>query len=367
VFTWIVFWVGFAARPIGGIVLGIIGDRIGRRALLSISIAMMGAATLTIGILPSYASAGIAAPILLALMRIIQGFSLGGEFTGSMVYTTELASPLLRGIISSSTAAGTTLGFIIGSMTAWGVNRALGHHAAADWGWRIPILASLVFVILGYLLRRGIEETEQGVKAAEQRVPVFELLRRDGIPILQTFGIVAMTNAAYYLTFTFAVEVRKVESTTYQLMNSVSLGVVLCAKIFGGWLSDRLGRRKLMIVLTIAMIALMIPAQQLMLHSAPGGFLAGQVLIGIPIAMAFGLQGAMLVEIFPLRGRVTSMSFAYNIALALAGGLMPLIATALIREVNTPLAPAFYIMGYGVIGLAILFKMRETNDRSLDA
>lgn len=140
--TWIVFWLGFAARPIGGLVLGRIGDRIGRRALLTASIALMGAATLVIGLLPGYATIGIAAPILLILMRVLQGFSLGGEFTGSMVYTTELSSPLLRGLIASSTAAGTTLGFVLGSGTAWLVNRSLGHDAAADWGWRIPFSCS---------------------------------------------------------------------------------------------------------------------------------------------------------------------------------------------------------------------------------
>lgn len=132
-----VFALGFAARPIGSIVLGMVGDRIGRRALLTVSIALMGGATLAIGLLPTYEQIGVAAPILLVVLRLVQGFSLGGEFTGSMVYTTELASPMLRGLISSSTAAGTTIGFILGSIAAWGVNRGLGAEDASAWGWRI--------------------------------------------------------------------------------------------------------------------------------------------------------------------------------------------------------------------------------------
>src|SRR5512138_1720041 len=138
-----VFALGFAARPIGSVVLGLVGDRLGRRSLLTVSIALMGGATLLLGLLPTYNQIGVAAPLLLVLMRLIQGFSLGGEFTGSMVYTTELASPMMRGLISSSTAAGTTIGFILGSAAAWLVNSAMPKEAVLEWGWRIPFVASV--------------------------------------------------------------------------------------------------------------------------------------------------------------------------------------------------------------------------------
>lgn len=364
--TFAVFWVGFAARPIGGIVLGMVGDRVGRRALLTWSIALMGAATLVIGLLPSYHTIGIAAPILLALMRIVQGFSLGGEFTGSMVYTTELASPLMRGIIASSTAAGTTLGFILGSGTAWLVNSTLGKEVSADWGWRVPFLASLSLVVIGYFLRHGIAEPPQAAKAKAARAPILQSLIADWKPIVQTFGIVAMTNAAYYLTFTFAVEKRKAEDTDFQLVNTLSLFVVLVGKVFGGWLSDRVGRRKLMIGLTLAIMAVVYVGLDLMLHGTPTSFFGGQVLLGLPLAMALGLQGAMVVEIFPLRTRVTSMSFAYSITLALAGGLAPFVATAMISATGWTMAPVVFVLAYGLIGLPIMLGMRETNARSLD-
>lgn len=363
--TWIVFWLGFVARPVGGVVLGIVGDRIGRRALLTLSISLMGAATLVIGCLPGYATIGIAAPILLIAMRVIQGFSLGGEFTGSMVYTTELASPLMRGIIASSTAAGTTLGFILGSGTAWLINRTLGHEIAADWGWRIPFIASLALVAAGFFLRRGIEESEAGLEAAKEPAPVLGSLLADWKPILQTFCIVAMTNAAYYLAFTFAVERRKAESTDFQLMNTISLFVVLFGKLFGGWLSDRVGRRRLMIVLTLALFPALYVGQRFMLFGDPTTFFIGQCMLGIPLAMALGLQGAMVVEIFPLKNRVTSMSFAYSITLALAGGLLPIVAKWLLTNTSSPLAPAYYVMIYGLIGLPVMYFMRETNDRPL--
>src|SRR5262245_38520132 len=148
--TYATFALGFLARPIGSIVLGRVGDRIGRRALLTLSIALMGGATLVLGLLPTYKQIGIIAPILLMLMRVIQGFSLGGEFTGSMVYTTEASSPLMRGLVSSSTAAGTTLGFIMGSGTAWLINRWMAPADVDDWGWRIPFIASILFMLVGY-------------------------------------------------------------------------------------------------------------------------------------------------------------------------------------------------------------------------
>ena len=364
------FALGFLARPVGSLVLGRVGDRIGRRALLTLSILLMGGATLTLGLLPTYERIGVAAPLLLVLMRLIQGFSLGGEFTGSMVYTTEGASPLMRGLVSSSTAAGTTIGFILGSGTAWLVNAALPAAEVTAWGWRIPFVGSVVFLILGYLLRRGIVETAEGLKARTIRPELLPSLIADWRPIVQTFGIVAMTNAAYYLTFTYAVERRKALATVsgelFLLANTLTLVVVLLSKPLGGWLSDKVGRRRLMMTLTVAVMVLIYPALQTMLYGAPSSFILGQILVAVPIGMALGLQGAMVVEIFPLRSRVTSMSVAYSITLALAGGTAPLVSTWLIETLGHPLAPAYYIMLYGAVGLAIMWPMAETNARRLD-
>jgi MFS transporter, MHS family, proline/betaine transporter len=364
-----VFALGFAARPAGSIVLGMVGDRVGRRALLTISIALMGGATLGIGLLPTFAQIGVAAPLLLLFFRMVQGFSLGGEFTGSMVYTTELASPRLRGLISSSTAAGTTIGFILGSLAAWGVNRALGHEAASAWGWRIPFVGSVVFVLAGWVLRRGIAESEEGERAAADRPPIITSLLSDIRPMVQTFGIVAMTNAAYYLAFTFAVDRRKTlhgaGGEAFLLANTLSLVVVLLAKPLGGWISDSIGRKRLMMIITIVTMGMLALSLNIMLHGTPTQFMFGQLLLAIPLGMALGLQGAMVVEIFPLRTRVTSMSVAYSITLALAGGTAPLLSTWLIARFASPLLPAYVIMVYGLIGLAIMWPMEETNGRAL--
>ena len=365
-----VFALGFGARPIGSLVLGRVGDRIGRRALLTLSIALMGGATLVIGLLPTHAQIGVAAPILLMLMRVIQGFSLGGEFTGSMVYTTEQASPMTRGLISSSTAAGTTIGFILGSASAWLVNALLTTAQVESWGWRVPFIASISLCVIGYFLRRGIVESAEGLKAAEMRPPLLASVLADWLPIVRTFGIVAMTNAAYYLTFTYAVERRKSLTgeggEAFLLANTLMLFVVLLSKPLGGWLSDQTGRRRLMMALTVATMLLVYPALRYMLFGTVNQFLLGQLLLAVPLGMALGLQGAMVVEIFPLRTRVTSMSLAYSITLALAGGTAPLVSSWLIETLGHPLAPAYYIMLYGAIGIALMWPMPETNTLPLD-
>lgn len=365
-----VFALGFAARPIGSIVLGIVGDRIGRRALLTLSIALMGGATLAIGVLPTFAQIGVAAPVLLLLCRLVQGFSLGGEFTGSMVYTTELATPRLRGLVSSSTAAGTTLGFILGSLAAWAVNRALGHDAAAAWGWRVPFIGSVVFLLAGWLLRRGLAESDILDKVAVERPAILPSLLGDLRPMIQTFGIVAMTNAAYYLTFTFAVERRKSLTgeggEAFLLANTVSLAVVLFVKPLGGFLSDRVGRKRMMMLLTVVTIGVVFFALNIMLHGTPTQFILGQLLLAVPLGMALGLQGAMVVEIFPMRTRVTSMSVAYSVTLAIAGGTAPLVSTWLIARFDKLLLPAVPVVVLGLIGLLIMAPMPETNRQALD-
>jgi MHS family proline/betaine transporter-like MFS transporter len=363
------FAIGFFGRPVGSLVLGAVGDRVGRRTLLTLSVALMGGATLAIGLLPSYATIGIAAPIFLLILRFIQGFAVGGEFTGSMVYTTELSSPFWRGLVSSSTAAGTTIGIMLGNVAALILQAVLTTEQQNAWGWRIPFIASVVFCLVGWLLRRGIHETAEGEKAVQVRAPIAASLVRDWRPILQTFGIVAMTNAAYYLTFTFAAERRAhmgKGNATFWAANLLGLSVVLLAKPFGGWLSDRIGRRRLMLVLTVIGMAVIFIALPHLLEGSAWDFWYAQLLLGIPFGMALGMQGAMLVEIFPLRSRVMSMSFAYSVTLSLSGAIAPGITLWLLDVVGSATAPAYYVAAYGVFGLAVLIPMKETNARPLD-
>ena len=363
-----VFAIGFLARPVGGLILGLVGDRIGRRPLLTVSILIMGAATLLIGVIPTYDQIGVAAPLLLVILRLVQGISLGGEYTGSLAYTTEKASPLRRGIMSSSTAVGTTVGFIMGSGSAWLAGAVLPDHAA--WAWRVPFIASVMLTVCGYLVLRGAGETVPGLKAAATRPPILSSLLGDWLPAVRTFGIIGMTNAAYYMTFTYMVERRKslgeAAAGDFMLANTLALVVVLIAKPLGGWVSDLIGRRRLMLILTGATVLAVFTAQRMMLYGSTSDFMWGQVLVAIPTGIGLGMQGAMVVEIFPLRTRVTSLSFAFSVAIALTGGIAPLVSTWLVERLNQPLAPVFCIAALAVFGLFVLLPMAETNTRALD-
>jgi MFS family permease len=179
------------------------------------------------------------------------------------VYTRESASAMTRGLISSSTAAGVTIGFIFGSGSAWLANALLSRGQIVAWGWRVPFVASVIFCIVGWLLRRGLQETTEGLRAVASRPPLIQSLIADRLPMLQTFGILATTNDAYYLTFTFVVERRKNSpggGSAFLLANTLGLILVLISKPLGGWLSDHTGRRRLMLVLTGVMMSLTYPA-----------------------------------------------------------------------------------------------------------
>ena len=239
-----------------------------------------------------------------------------------------------------------------------------------SFGWRIPFIASVVLCVLGWFLRRGITESEAGRKAKSIRPKLWPSLVADRLAILRTFGIVSMTNAAYYLVFTFSVQRRKMlqggSGAEFLLASTLTLVIVLISKPLGGWLSDKTGRRKLMMTLNAVMVLVIYQAMQMMLFGEGWQFLMGQALMAVPIGMALGLQGAMVVEIFPLRTRVTSMSFAYSVTLAAAGGSAPLVAAKLIEWFGNPMMPAFYMMVYGVVGLLIMWPMPETNTLSLE-
>jgi MHS family proline/betaine transporter-like MFS transporter len=246
----------------------------------------------------------------------------------------------------------------------------LSSAEKASWGWRIPFLASVLLCVIGWLLRRGLRESHEGEKAAAAR-PSLSSIFDDWRPMIQTFGIVAMTNAAYYMTFNFVVEYRKKHPAPiqpdFQTINTLVLLVVLVAKPLGGWVSDRIGRRRLMLALTVLGAAMFYIGFGMMLHGTATEFAGGQVLLAIPLGMALGLQGAMVVEIFPLRTRVTSMSIAYSVTLALSGGIAPFVATWMIESLKQPMGPVYFTLAYGVIGLPIMWWMKETNNRPLTA
>ena len=364
------FAIGFVARPIGGLVLGRYGDLHGRRALMTLSIVLIAISTLAMALLPTAAAIGIAAPIAMILLRVVQGLSLGGEFTGSIVYTTEMATKGRRGLISSSTAFGTSLGFVLGSgavaLSTWWLGDATMH----DWGWRVPLGASVIFAIFGWWVRKHADETAESKLSAQERPSLAHALRTDFGAMVRLFMIIAVSNAALYFTVTAQVEAAKARhpssAALIQGLATAGLAIVACSKVGGGWLSDLLGRRKSAIFVTIALLAALVPGHYLFTDGSPAMFFAGLVVMGVPLAMHLGIQGALVVELFPVASRVMSMSFSYSITLALVGGTAPLLYTWMVTKNGIVWGPEIWLGILGVLSLAALIQMRDTTDKRLD-
>ena len=371
--AWLIFAIGFFARPLGGIILGRLGDVRGRQWLLTISVSLIAISTLVIGCLPTYSQIGVAAPIILILCRLTQGFSLGGEFTGSMAYTTEHAKPFMRGLISSSTALGTSLGFLFGSATVWVLDAAMPADQVKAWGWRLPFLFSVLLAVVGWVLRRSLHESEAGkaARAVEHRPPVFAAIAADWKPALQLFAIVAFSNALYYFMFTAMVGEAKEQypdhAAQFQAANTLALVLVAVGKVMGGWSSDRIGRRASALLFTALGLAVMVPCWMALTRAplAPSTFLIALLIAGLPIAMSLGMQGAMLVEMFPVATRVVSMSFAYSVSMALSGGLLPVLNNWFVKDLHRPELTIVWMGFLGVLALGTLVTMRDTTGRDL--
>ena len=371
--AWMVFAVGFFARPLGGIVLGRLGDRKGRKWLLTISVALISGSTLAVGCLPTCEQVGWIATVALVACRIMQGFSLGGEFTGSMAYATEHAQPSARGLIGGSTAAGSIVGFLVGSAVVALIDRTLSPEEIDSWGWRIPFLASAVAAAAGWRLRRSVQESEAGRAACAiaNRPPALVAIARDWRPSLQLLAIVAFANSLYYYGFDAAVVSAKAASpgraSDIQSATTLSLLVMGVSTVAGGWMSDRMGRRTSAMLFTLWGMVVLVPAWMVMgdTASSPASFLCAQLLVAVPVGLALGMQGTMLVEMFPLSSRVVSMSFAYSVAMALAGGLMPALNEWLVEEMRIPGATPAWIGALGATAVITLMLMRDPTGRDL--
>ncbi len=371
--AWLVFAIGFFARPLGGIVLGRLGDRKGRRWLLTISVSLIAGSTLAIGCLPTFAQVGWLATIGLVVCRIVQGFSLGGEFTGSMAYATEHAKPGMRGLVGGSTAVGATLGFLVGSGVVALIDRSLSPADIDSWGWRLPFIASSIAAVFAWWLRRSVQESEAGLASCAMTVrpPAIVAIARDWRPSLQLLAIVAFANALYYYAFDAAVVSAKAAMPEYasdiQSATTLSLLIVGASTVAGGWMSDRMGRRASAILFTVWGMVALVPAWAAMgqAPASPAAFLCAQLLVGMPVGMALGMQGTMLVEMFPLASRVVSMSFAYSVAMAIAGGLMPALDTWLVEDVRMPGATPAWIAALGVVAVVTVSCMRDPTGRDL--
>lgn len=372
------FAVGFLARPIGGILFGHFGDRIGRKPMLVASLLTMGIATLLMGLLPTYAQVGALAPILLVLLRFVQGLGIGGEWGGAVTLMMESAPERRRGFFGGLVQSGSGLGILLSTGIVTLLFTALTPDQIYDWGWRLPLLFSVVLIIVGLIVRSRIEESPdfrqaESVVESRPKVPVVETLRHHWRMVLLAIGMY-LAVAAYGFTqgvffVSYLVQKQHVLPATATFANLLAALGYLAATVLGGWLSDRLGRTMAYLV---GAFPLLIGPFIMFGVGATGSvplILATMPLIGAMGGIAYGAQASLFFELFPARVRYTGVSLGFQIAAVLGGGLTPLIAASLSASTGTTTSVAIYIAALAVVMIVCTLaasRVMQSEARSSD-
>ncbi len=370
-----IFAVGFIGRPFGGVLFGYLGDRVGRKSTLVATLLLMGISTLIIGFLPTYGSMGVAAPIVLTILRFIQGVGVGGEWGGSVLLALEFGHQGRRGFYASWPQAGVPLGMVSSTLVwmAFEVNLAPADFLA--WGWRVPFYVSGLLIVIGLLIRIRIFETPLFAKLKEQKqvadTPIRETIRRHWPEILLAAGARIVENAGFYLFTTYihsyGTKVLKLAPNVTFWAVIIAAGIELVTIPLYGMLSDRLSRRGTYMFGCAFLGAFAFPFFALLETRDPYLIvLALVVALNGGHAVLYAVQASLIPELFGTRLRYTGASIAYQLASPFAGGLAPIIATWLVAHFENQYWPlAAYIMGMSVLSLACVYWLAETSKKNI--
>ena len=366
--TFGVFAAGFLMRPLGAALFGGMGDRRGRRSALMWSVLLMSIPTFLMGLLPTYERMGVWAPILLTLLRLVQGLSVGGEYTGSIAYLVESAPRSRRGAIGSWTPFSATLGTILGSGMGALCSAVLSEESLMAWGWRPPFLLGILVGGVGLYLRRGMSESPDfhhaQVSGHLADHPIRDLLTLRHSTLLLAVGLNGLNSAAFYIVFVYLTTYLsthwQVPLATGLTINTLSLGLLTLLLPLTGALSDRVGRKPLLVASSLGLALLSYPLFRLMGHNGVAAVFAVQSMFTLLVALYFGPMPAVMVELFPVRERCSGLSLGYNLAVALFGGTAPLVASYLVYVTGDVFAPGWYLGVCAVLSLALVLGMRET-------
>lgn len=372
-YTFAVFAVGFLMRPLGAITFGHFGDKFGRRITLVVSVLMMGAATTLIGVLPTYESIGITAPILLVVLRMVQGFSVAGEWAGSAAFLVEYAPARRRGFFGSFNQVSTAGGFLLASCVVALNSSIFTDEQLTGWAWRLPFLLSALTAIAALWLRFGLAETpafsEEQAKGSTAKSPLREGLRTQFPSIARGFGFTMLWTVAYFffLTYlpTWLTGVAGVDADVARTSNIVGLITLTVLIAVFGALSDRIGRKPLLLGSALGFLVLSWPVMALLGSGNTVGVYAGQLIIAVILAMFSGPGPAAISELFPTKLRYSTMSIGYNFAVMAFGGTAPFVATGVVELTGSGLSAALLPIVSAAVTLAVVLGMRESAHRVL--
>jgi MHS family alpha-ketoglutarate permease-like MFS transporter len=357
-----VFAVGFFMRPVGGLLMGAVADRHGRRAALTVTILLMGGSSLLVGLTPTYAAAGVLAPVVLVVARLLQGLSVGGEFAASTTFLVESAGPGRRGLFSSFQYVSTTAGQLLASGVATLLVGTLAERSMDGWGWRVPFVLGGLLSLVGFWIRRGAQETRSAEQQRAPRPGLFEALRRYPRQSLLICGITAGGTLAYYTWTsylpTYAALNAGIATSDALLAGTVSLAFFALLQPLGGLLSDRLGRRPLLLFFGLGFALLSVP----LLHALRDSF-AVLLLVqcaGMVLLTGFtSVSAAVNAEVFPPRVRAAGIGFPYSLTVALFGGTAPYVGTLFKEWGRAGLFP-WYVAALCLLSSLVYLRLPET-------
>jgi MFS family permease len=366
--------VGFIARPLGGWFFGVLGDRIGRKKSLVLSLFLMGGSTVAMGLLPTYGQVGLLAPFLLLVLRVLQGFAVGGESTGALVMIAESLPANRRGLWTGFPMIGGPAGNVLATAAIGGVIALVGVDAFVEWAWRLPFLASIVLISIGIWVRRRVEESPAFVEIQEKKVevaqaPLREALAEHPVNMLRVLLVKAGESTLFYLFSTFFIVLATVylKAPREAALNALFFGslVEVVAILAAGALADRIGRRPVTILGLIGGIAAGFHLFTLAEGATATELLTTTILTLTCHGIIVGGMSAYFTELFPARLRYTAMSTSYSVAAVLGGALAPIIGTWLLEGFGTPLAVGVYATVMAVPAILVMLTTPETRGRSL--
>ncbi|MFG2307286.1 glycine betaine/L-proline transporter ProP [Streptomyces sp. NPDC048566] len=380
------FAVSFLVRPLGGMVFGPMGDRIGRKKVLAVTMILMAVGTCAIGLIPSYATIGFWAPVLLILFRLVQGFSTGGEYGGASTFIAEYAPDRRRGFFGSFLELGTLAGYVGAAGLVTVLTSVLGSGGMESWGWRVPFLVAGPIGLVGLYLRLRLDETpafrkleDESSHAASDAATAVEAsakgdlakIFRDYWPtLILCICLVGAYNITDYMLLSYMPTYLSDEmgySETHGLLVLIATMVVLMLVITRvGRLSDRFGRKPLLMTGMLGFLVLSVPAFLLVRQGSLVAVSAGMLMLGLSLVCMLGTMSAALPALFPTQVRYGSLSVGYNLSASLFGGTTPLVITALISVTGSELMPAYYAMAAALVGVVAVACMKETARRPLD-